>query len=56
MGVHQNHIDVAWAAAGEPAPNINPSNVTDVVGEYARAAFPSCSRVYTTVKTAYVNA
>src|SRR5687767_14566413 len=37
MAVHQNYINGAWAQAGEPAPNINPSNVADVVGEYARA-------------------
>jgi len=37
MSVHQNHIDGAWAEAAEPAPNINPSNLSDVVGEYARA-------------------
>src|SRR5687767_9102002 len=36
MAVHQNYINGAWAQAGEPAPNINPSNVADVVGEYAR--------------------
>ena len=37
MAVHQNYINGAWAEAAERAPNINPSNVTDVVGEYARA-------------------
>ncbi|MFL6566558.1 MAG: aldehyde dehydrogenase family protein [Burkholderiales bacterium] len=37
MAVHQNYIAGAWAEAGEPAPNINPSNLSDVVGEYARA-------------------
>src|SRR5262245_79629 len=37
MAVHQNYIAGAWAEAAEPAPNINPSNVSDVVGEYARA-------------------
>jgi len=37
MAVHQNYIAGAWAEAAEPAANINPSNVTDVVGEYARA-------------------
>jgi aldehyde dehydrogenase (NAD+) len=58
MAVHQNYIGGAWAEAAEPAPNINPSNVSDVVGEYsraneaqvraalaaARAAFPAWSR------------
>ncbi|HEV8108967.1 MAG TPA: aldehyde dehydrogenase family protein [Burkholderiales bacterium] len=37
MAVHQNYIAGAWADAAEPAPNINPSNLSDVVGEYARA-------------------
>ena len=37
MDVHQNYINGAWAEVAERAPNINPSNVTDVVGEYARA-------------------
>jgi aldehyde dehydrogenase (NAD+) len=58
MAVHQNYINGAWAEAVEPARNINPSNVSDVVGEYsraneaqvrtaivaARAAFPAWSR------------
>jgi aldehyde dehydrogenase (NAD+) len=58
MAVHQNYIAGAWAEAAEPTPNINPSNVSDVVGEYsraneaqvraalaaARAAFPAWSR------------
>jgi acyl-CoA reductase-like NAD-dependent aldehyde dehydrogenase len=38
MAVHQNYIDGAWAEAVEPAQNINPSNVSDIVGEYARAS------------------
>src|ERR1043165_1304463 len=37
MAVHQNYIAGAWAEAAEPAPNINPSNLSDVAGEYARA-------------------
>src|SRR3954453_3035771 len=37
MAVHQNYIAGAWAEAAEPSPNINPSNLSDVVGEYARA-------------------
>jgi alpha-ketoglutaric semialdehyde dehydrogenase len=37
MGVHQNYINGEWVRAAEAAPNINPSNVSDVVGEYARA-------------------
>ena len=37
MPAHQNYIAGEWAAAPSAAPNINPSNVADVVGEYARA-------------------
>ena len=37
MGVHQNFINGGWAQASEQAPNINPSNTADVVGEFARA-------------------
>ena len=37
MGVHQNFINGDWAQARERAPNINPSNTSDVVGEFARA-------------------
>ena len=37
MKVHENFVNGAWAKAPEQAPNINPSNLSDVVGEYARA-------------------
>src|SRR3954454_3442998 len=37
MAVHQNYIAGAWAEAAEPSPNINPSKLSDVVGEYAGA-------------------
>jgi aldehyde dehydrogenase (NAD+) len=37
MAVHQNFINGEWAKASAGAPNLNPSNVSDVVGEYARA-------------------
>ena len=37
MKLHENFINGAWAGAGERSPNINPSNVADVVGEFARA-------------------
>jgi aldehyde dehydrogenase (NAD+) len=35
-GLHRNLIDGEWVE-GEAAPNINPSNTNDVIGEYARA-------------------
>ena len=37
MKVHENFINGAWVKAGERSPNINPSNLSDVVGEFARA-------------------
>src|SRR3954466_16352851 len=37
MAVHQNYVNGEWAKAPGGAPNINPSNIADVVGEYARA-------------------
>ena len=37
MAVHQNYIGGEWAAAQAAAANLNPSNLADVVGEYARA-------------------
>ena len=38
MTVHQNFIAGNWIPAGTAAPNINPSNTKDVVGDYARAS------------------
>ncbi|HKU45237.1 MAG TPA: aldehyde dehydrogenase family protein [Burkholderiales bacterium] len=37
MTVHANYVGGEWAKAPAAAPNLNPSNVADVVGEYARA-------------------
>jgi aldehyde dehydrogenase (NAD+) len=58
MQVHQNYVNGEWAAGARATPDVNPSNLTDVVGEYAqadpaqaeaaiaaaRAAFPAWSR------------
>ena len=38
MTVHQNFIAGNWIPAGTAAPNINPSNTKDIVGDYARAS------------------
>jgi acyl-CoA reductase-like NAD-dependent aldehyde dehydrogenase len=35
--LHRNHIAGEWIAGVDAAKNINPSDVTDVIGEYARA-------------------
>lgn len=59
MTAHRNYIGGEWVAAANAAPDINPSDVSDVVGEYARAskadaetavaaakaAFPACARM-----------
>ncbi len=37
MTVHQNYIAGEWAVSGEAASNLNPSNLGDVIGEYAQA-------------------
>jgi acyl-CoA reductase-like NAD-dependent aldehyde dehydrogenase len=37
LPIHQNYINGEWAKAGAGAPNVNPSNVADIVGDYARA-------------------
>lgn len=38
MTVHQNFIAGEWTAAANAAPDINPSDLADVVGDYARAS------------------
>src|SRR5215468_5781963 len=37
MTIHQNFIAGEWAKAQAAGPNINPSDLKDVIGEYARA-------------------
>jgi alpha-ketoglutaric semialdehyde dehydrogenase len=37
MKLHPNYIGGEWREAAQAAPNVNPSNVADIVGEYARA-------------------
>lgn len=37
MGTRENFIDGAWVAGERAAANVNPSNLADVVGEYAHA-------------------
>jgi hypothetical protein len=36
MGIHENFIGGGWTEASTAAPNVNPSNARDIVGEYAR--------------------
>jgi aldehyde dehydrogenase (NAD+) len=35
--IHGNYVNGEWLQAAQAAPNVNPSNVADIVGEYARA-------------------
>jgi hypothetical protein len=35
--VQQNYIGGTWVPAGASAPNVNPSNLNDVIANYARA-------------------
>lgn len=37
MGVNANYIAGSWTEGMEAAPNVNPSDLSDVIGEYARA-------------------
>jgi alpha-ketoglutaric semialdehyde dehydrogenase len=37
MAVNENFIDGSWTAGSASTPNVNPSNTSDVIGEYARA-------------------
>jgi aldehyde dehydrogenase (NAD+) len=37
MGIHENFIGGNWTEASTAAPNVNPSNTRDIVGEYAAA-------------------
>ena len=53
MAVHQNYIAGAWAEAAEPAPNINPSNLSDVVGEYSRANEPQVRAAIAAARAAF---
>ena len=52
MALHRNLIDGEWTD-GEPVPNLNPSNVKDVVGEYARATAEDAARAIAAAKAAF---
>lgn len=48
----QNFIDGSWVA-GEAAPNINPSNTADIVGQYARADQAQTQEAIAAAKAAF---
>ena len=37
MAQHNNLINGEWVAGASYTPNVNPSNVKDIIGEYAQA-------------------
>ena len=53
MTVHRNFIGGDWIAAANAAPDINPSDVSDVVGEYARASRADADMAIAAAKAAF---
>ena len=37
MNVHANYIGGEWVKSPQASPNVNPSDLSDVIGEYAGA-------------------
>jgi aldehyde dehydrogenase (NAD+) len=52
MELHANLIDGEWVE-GEPAPNVNPANVSEVVGHYARGTAEDARRAIAAAKAAF---
>src|SRR5437667_5728805 len=52
MGIHQNFIGGRWTEASMMAPNVNPSNTRDIVGEYARGTRGDADRAIQMAKAA----
>ena len=48
-----NYIGGAWLGADSSAPNINPSNTTDIVGEYARAGVEQVQTAIAAARAAF---
>ncbi len=54
MAVHKNLIDGEWVeSAGAPIRNVNPSDVTDVIGEYATADRAQALRAIEAARAAF---
>jgi aldehyde dehydrogenase (NAD+) len=51
--VFRNFIAGDWVSAGEAAPNINPSNIADVVGNYARGTAADVDAAVAAAKEAF---
>ncbi len=52
MDLHSNLIDGEWVG-GEAAPNLNPANTAEVVGEYARGTAEDANRAIAAAKAAF---
>jgi alpha-ketoglutaric semialdehyde dehydrogenase len=50
---HDNLIDGKWVKGSEYAPNVNPSDLSDVVGEYARASAADAEAAIAAAKQAF---
>ena len=54
MTIHaRNFIAGEWVPASEAAPDINPSNTNDVVGEFPRASAADAERAIRAAKDAF---
>ncbi len=54
MTVHaKNFIAGEWAAASDMAPDVNPSNTRDVLGEFPRGSRPDAERAIAAAKAAF---
>ena len=53
MGIHENFIGGSWTEASTAAPNVNPSNTRDIVGEYARGTRDDANRAIEMAKAAF---
>ena len=53
MTIHQNFIAGTWSKASAGAPDINPSNTKDIVGEYARATKAEAESAIKAAKAAF---
>jgi acyl-CoA reductase-like NAD-dependent aldehyde dehydrogenase len=52
MTLHENLIDGEWVG-GEAAPNVNPANLSEIVGHYARGTADDARRAIAAAKAAF---
>jgi alpha-ketoglutaric semialdehyde dehydrogenase len=53
MTLHKNWINGAWAEAANASPNVNPSDTTDVIGEYAQADVAQAASAVAAARAAF---